>query len=194
MSGVVLRCPNCGTTRALPGECDACHEAEVRFFCTNHKPGHWLKSAQCPDCGARFGESAKSSPPEATPVDPQAPLPSRRPRQTIEPARTPSTLGGSGAGGSPTTDVPSDADEDLRRKQALRKVIMARLPELLGPTRRRPPEDPDLVYHSGRSSLPNVGGFVARALFLVVFIMIALFFFALLLGSSLLGGFGVVIL
>jgi hypothetical protein len=71
---------------------------------------------------------------------------------------------------------------------------MARLPELLGPTRRRPPEDPDLVYHSGRSSLPNVGGFVARALFLVVFIMIALFFFALLLGSSLLGGFGVVIL
>jgi hypothetical protein len=73
-------------------------------------------------------------------------------------------------------------------------VIMSRLPELLGPARRRPPEDPDLVYHASRPSRPNVGGLLARALFLVFFIMIALFLFALFLGSSLLGGFGVVIL
>lgn len=194
MSGVVLRCPNCGTTRALPGECDACHEAEVRFFCTNHKPGHWLESAQCPDCGARFGETAVSARPRPTPVAPQAPRPSQRPRQTIEPVRTRSTLDGPGASGSPTTDLPSGAAEELRRKKALRNMIMARLPELLGTPRRRPPEDPDLVYHTSRSSPPSIGSFVARAVFLAFFIMIALFFFALLLGGSLLGGFGVVIL
>jgi len=194
MSGVVLRCPNCGTTRALPGECDACHEAKVRFFCTNHTPGHWLESAHCPDCGARFGRPAVSSPPAPTPVAPTAPRPSRRPQQTTEPMRTRSTLDSTGASGSPTIDHASGATEELRRKQALRNVIMARLPELLGTTRRRPPEDPDLVYHSIRSSPSNVGGFVARAVFLVFFIMVALFFFALLLGGSLLGGFGVFIL
>lgn len=193
MSGVVLRCPNCGTTRALPGECDACHEAEVRFFCTNHKPGHWLESAQCPECGARFGEHAKSPTPEPTPVAPRPPRPSRRPQQPAELSRPRSTLDSSDVVGSPPTDASTDAAEDLRRKLALRNVIMARLPELLGPTRRRPPEDPDLVY-SSRSLRPTLGGFVAKALFLAFFFMIALFLFALFLGSSLLGGFGVVIL
>ena len=28
MTGVILRCPNCGTSKATPGECDACHEAQ----------------------------------------------------------------------------------------------------------------------------------------------------------------------
>lgn len=50
---VVLRCPNCGTTQATPGECDACHEAEVRYFCTNHTPGIWLDGPTCPQCAAR---------------------------------------------------------------------------------------------------------------------------------------------
>ena len=48
MSGVVLRCPSCGTTRAAPGECDACHEAQVRYYCTNHTPGRWLELAVVP--------------------------------------------------------------------------------------------------------------------------------------------------
>ncbi len=194
MSGVVLRCPNCGTTRALPGQCDACHEAEVRFFCTNHKPGHWLESVQCPECGARFGEPTKPHPPEPTPVAPRAPRPSRRPQQPAESSRRRTTLDSSDVVGSPPPDASGDAAEESRRKLALRNVIMARLPELLGPTRRRPPEDPDLVYHSSRSSRPSLGGLVAKALFLVFFIMIALFLFALFLGSSLLGEFGVVIL
>jgi hypothetical protein len=55
MSSVVLRCPNCGTTQAGPGECDACHEAQVRYFCTNHNPGQWLTSSKCPQCNAQFG-------------------------------------------------------------------------------------------------------------------------------------------
>lgn len=63
---VVLRCPSCGTTRAMPGECEACHEAEVRYFCTNHTPGLWLASPGCLECGAIFGEAKRS--PSSMPV------------------------------------------------------------------------------------------------------------------------------
>jgi hypothetical protein len=28
----VLHCPNRGTTRPMPGECEACHAAQVRYF------------------------------------------------------------------------------------------------------------------------------------------------------------------
>lgn len=56
MTGVVLRCPNCGTVAATPGECEACHEAQVRYFCTNHTPGLWLEASSCTQCGARFGD------------------------------------------------------------------------------------------------------------------------------------------
>ena len=77
MSGVILRCPNCGTSRGAPGECDACHEAQVRYYCTNHKPGKWLDTPECPTCGAEFG----------VPMDPTprpGPRPTRaRPRTTI---------------------------------------------------------------------------------------------------------------
>ena len=63
MSGVVLRCPNCGTTRAAPGECDACHEAEVRWFCRNHEPGQWIDAPPCPVCGAGVERSPPPLPP-----------------------------------------------------------------------------------------------------------------------------------
>ena len=58
MTGVVLRCPNCGTVRSTEGQCEACHEASVRYFCTNHAPGVWLDATSCPQCGARFGDAA----------------------------------------------------------------------------------------------------------------------------------------
>ncbi|MBB5716501.1 hypothetical protein [Sphingomonas aerophila] len=61
MSDVVFRCSNCGTVQASTGECEACHEAQVRYFCTNHAPGKWLDGPSCPDCGARFGEDAPAS-------------------------------------------------------------------------------------------------------------------------------------
>jgi hypothetical protein len=76
MSGVVLRCSNCGTVQAKSGECDACHEAQVRYFCTNHTPGLWLDADSCAQCGARWGEAVESAAahrPDDPPVD-------RRPR------------------------------------------------------------------------------------------------------------------
>jgi hypothetical protein len=58
VTGVVLRCPNCGTVQATDGECEACHEAQVHYFCTNHTPGLWLDASSCAQCGARFGDVA----------------------------------------------------------------------------------------------------------------------------------------
>jgi len=55
MSSVVLRCSNCGTVQASAGQCEACHEAEVRYFCRNHNPGRWLDGPACNACGAQFG-------------------------------------------------------------------------------------------------------------------------------------------
>ena len=57
MTGVVLRCPHCGTTQEVEGTCDACQEASVQYFCLNHTPGVWLESESCPQCGAQFGDS-----------------------------------------------------------------------------------------------------------------------------------------
>ena len=67
---VALRCPACGTTQNHPGECDACYEAEVRYYCTNHTPGKWLDHPECSQCGAKFGDAPKPSPrpPERTPA------------------------------------------------------------------------------------------------------------------------------
>jgi len=58
---VVLRCPNCGTTRATAGECEACRDAQVRYFCTNHTPGLWLDDGVCRKCGSRFGAASRVS-------------------------------------------------------------------------------------------------------------------------------------
>lgn len=76
MNGVVLRCPNCGTAQPTGGECEACREATVRYFCTNHVPGVWLDSASCPQCGAGFGDPV---PAREAPRPPERPAP-RSPR------------------------------------------------------------------------------------------------------------------
>ncbi len=65
---VVLRCPNCGTTQATGGECEACHQAQVRPFCTNHEPGLWLAGQTCAACEARRAEAARARAP-SPPLD-----------------------------------------------------------------------------------------------------------------------------
>ena len=62
MSGVVRRCPHCGTMQEAEGECEACHEASVQYYCSNHSPGAWLETEACPRCGARFGDPSPPSP------------------------------------------------------------------------------------------------------------------------------------
>lgn len=62
MSDVFLRCPHCGTTQAAPGECEACHEDTVRYFCPNHTPGQWLDGPVCPECSARVASGRAAAP------------------------------------------------------------------------------------------------------------------------------------
>jgi hypothetical protein len=117
VTGVVIRCPNCGTTQAALGECDACHESETRYFCPNHSPGRWLDEPACSACGARLGvpPAGETSPTrpggrasgaggtrsrsrtpasprgrEATPLPPPPP-PVRRRRRPLPPEEPPPT-------------------------------------------------------------------------------------------------------
>ncbi len=85
MTGVVLRCPNCGTVHPEPGECAACHEAQVRCFCTNHSPGVWLNAEACPQCGARLGDPAPVLPSPAPEPAPEIIHPRRERRGEARP-------------------------------------------------------------------------------------------------------------
>ncbi len=107
MTGVVLRCPSCGTAQATVGECDVCHEAQVRPYCTNHTPGLWLETQACPRCGARFGETRPRPPaPAATPRPVPSPAEPPPRRETPSPART---RGPWSRGRLPTsTEAPSE--------------------------------------------------------------------------------------
>ena len=160
MTRVVLRCPNCGTTQAAPGECDACHEAQVRYFCTNHNPGQWLASPKCPQCGAQFGVAEpvrRAAPPPPRPApqpDRRAALPARPKVSPPPPAprRRPSPWG-------PFTPPSGSVGRD---------VSMGRLRDMLaGAARSR--RVPDAApYGMDTSPVPARAGCLGRALLLVV--------------------------
>jgi len=85
MTGVARRCPTCGTTQNHPGECEACSEGEVRYFCSNHSPGLWLDDPVCKTCGARFGDAPRKRPEPTRRAAPKAPT-RARPRPESRPA------------------------------------------------------------------------------------------------------------
>jgi hypothetical protein len=179
MSGVILRCPHCGTTAAATGECAACHESAVRYQCTNHTPGRWLDAPSCPDCGAAFGvaaprPAAPARPPrvEAEPVDVGMP-PSRRSRGPVGP-----TLGA-----EPWGHGPAPRDESARDAHAEMAEAHRRLEELLGTSARRPARDP---REPAAARVPGVGGCLFRLFFMLALLFLFLFAGPLLFGLSLL--------
>lgn len=187
MSVVVLRCPNCGTTKATPGECEACHEAEVAYYCTNHSPGLWLASPRCPECGAQFGIPAVRPAPSGSETVAVRPQKERRESELRGSARSSSTIVGKGA---PPRD---DMEEEIRRRAAIRKAVLTRLPELLRPRRDKSGSDEIYVPEAAHAGMA-LGGCFVRGILLGIFLLIALVFGALMLGGSLLHGFGIVIL
>jgi hypothetical protein len=157
MSDVVLRCPNCGTTQESPGECDACHEASVRYFCPNHSPGRWLDGPVCAECGAREARERAAergrtvppikpmppaSPPRSTPAAPPAATPPHvGPRRDVPPAvprpGTPRRFPDSDADGPYTVpDPPRDVTRDITHVGARGEVEppgwRVELPPLVG--------------------------------------------------------------
>jgi hypothetical protein len=188
---VVLRCPNCGTTRATVGECEACHEAQVRYFCTSHTPGLWLDAPTCPRCGARFGEAPRraSAPAPAMPA---------RARPTAS-ARAPASISGTpapysrrtppespaGIWGTREPTPPAGAEEPDARgsrlalwQNILRNAVLARyMARTAAPARERRP--------IGGSA----GGCLMRMMLLVMFLFVALVSALFLFGGALLQAF-----
>ena len=140
MTGVALRCPSCGTTQNHSGECDACYEAQVRYFCDNHNPGLWLDGTQCKACGARYGEAPKrpAAPPPAAP-----PPRARGPRPMPPPGEGPTEPRRARRGrvpDPPERPGPPDLFEMLRRAMAARGPARSEEDawERPPPTMRRP--------------------------------------------------------
>jgi hypothetical protein len=193
MSDVVRRCPNCGTTRATPGECDACHEAQVRYFCTNHTPGLWLDARTCPKCGARFGDPARrpSALAPATPVRAPAPTPARTPPPASpvapHPPYTRASLPDSGAGlWSSRERLPPADEEDLEPRPAAPMALWQQLLRAAVRARHiRSRAAPRRALAIGR----GLGGCLIRSVLLMIFLFIALVTALFLFGGPLLRGF-----
>lgn len=172
---VVLRCPNCGTTAAHAGECEACHETEVRYFCSNHTPGLWLDTSSCPTCGARFGV-ADRRPPAVEP-------PPARTRPSVPRA---SITSRPSAPIRPRTRAPDYTDE-LGRAPPPAPLWQSLLKAAL----RARYLSPRALPHRERAPVgPGLGGCLRRLIMLVLLLLLALAGAVFFLGRSLLGGSG----
>jgi len=173
MSGVVLRCPSCGTTQSHAGECDACSEGEVRSFCSNHSPGLWLDGQVCARCGARLGEAR----PEREPVPAREGRPpvSRLPTPDAEPPRK-----------SIRRPSPRPADPEETPVTPSLSDLLTELSEERERTRARIEDAPwrEPVTGPTRRSIPVMGCFLR--LILLVLLLIALVIGGL---SFVIGGF-----
>ena len=160
MSEVIIRCPNCGTTHAALGECDACHEAQTRYFCPNHEPGKWLEGPVCPACGARVGGGPAPRPSRPTPRPPGR-----------SPVRSPPTLGRRPA--LPAEAMPDEPERIL--EELLRSVHTPRGGEVAEPSagdaRDAWPAEPSLPPATV-SVLPVAG--CIRRFVLIVLVLLAL--------------------
>ena len=192
--GVALRCPTCGTTQSHRGECEACSEGEVRYFCSNHNPGLWLDAPVCTACGAELG-AAPSRPAEAT-VAGAAPTVSRRRTRPDLPPPLPRGGGTPSPGMRPSTGVkrspPKAADpEDTAVRPSLEDVLVDMLEE---GERTRPPveEAPwrERMAAAPRTSFPFVGCLVRLLLFVLLIIALAIFGLFLLMGGAFQGFIG----
>ena len=183
MSAVVLRCPACGTTQTQPGECDACSEGEVRYFCSNHSPGRWLDGAVCKECGVRFGDTPRSRP-ELTPrAAPTTPI-----RETTRRAASRPPSGGDA--GTPRTDswkAPSAADrDDTPDTPSLAELLVHTLEE----RERARHEAEEVLWREPAAAAPSrslpVGGCLVRlVLFVLLLVALGLAGFFLLIGGLL---------
>jgi hypothetical protein len=190
MTGVTLRCPNCGTTKSTPGECDACHEAQVRYYCTNHKPGRWLDAPACPQCGAKFGDPLRQA----------APPPPLPPRPTVSPSpdlsrtgsvRPPPAPGRAPWGRRERAPAPDRTVEAAHDSASVRAARTARMLEILRAASRagRRPRDVTYVPEAPPAGAA-FGGCLMRFIVLVMFMLIVFSFLLSMVGGSLIQMFG----
>ena len=190
MTGVILRCPNCGTSKATPGECDACHEAQVRYYCTNHKPGLWLDAPTCSHCGAQFGDPVRAP---ARPISPPTPS---RPRTTIpapSPTRSDSPPSPSKTSATPWGRRERDSLLSRRRLKQLMNapqcvtIRTARMLEILRAASRAGRMSRGATYTTPEAPPVGaaLGGCLMRFVILAIFLFITFALMVSLIGGSL---------
>jgi hypothetical protein len=191
MAGVVLRCPNCGTTKAAPGECQACHEAQVRYYCTSHTPGRWLDGAACSECGARFGEPAR--PPAPTlPARVRRPAPTPTGRPVERPRPWPAMPAGPWSRRPtppPRDDAPSTSfgsDDIPYRRPPSWPEFLREAASRARRMRAAPEPVPDIAAVG-----TALRGCLMRAVLLMVFLFVVFLFFSLILGGLFFQNLGV---
>ena len=185
MSSVILRCPNCGTTRSSLGECEACHESQVRYYCVNHTPSLWLDAKNCSACGARFGETPPPPPKAPAPAltrRPPAAAPPQRPKAASSPRSMPArrpVSGGVPADGhlrAPPGEI--EKTPDARRVRGERDVHVSGWGKMLraaSSARRSPLETKaDSGFDPGALPGRRPGGCLLRILLMIVFLFLAL--------------------
>jgi hypothetical protein len=182
---VVLRCPTCGTTQEDAGECEACSEGEVRYFCTNHDQGVWLDGPVCGSCGAKVGDPPSKPPTPRTPSLPTRPAgapdfrsPSRRraaePSSDLDLGRRPPRRAEPEEPAEP--EVPSSLRELLEEITEERARGRARSEVEDAPWARRPAE-------SRRSGFPPAGCLIRIVGLVFLLIAAAIIFLFLLFGG-----------
>jgi len=154
---VVLRCPNCGTTRSSAGECEACHEARVRYFCTNHAPGLWLNDRTCPSCAAAFADEAR----------PARVVPG--PTSRLEATRSPLSEAALPARASARPSPAASGSGPPERHELAAEFSLAPWQRLLSTVLRA--GAPSTISHTGRSA---IGGCLRRFVFMVLLLALAL--------------------
>ena len=200
MSGVVLRCPNCGTTRAAPGECEACHEAQVRHYCTNHTPGRWLDACACPQCGARFGEPPRPprAPAPAAPVRAPAPVAAARPASPAalrSPYPSPGRPRAGGEASERRERLPPAAEAEVDSRDERPAVRTTTWHDLLRAAARARPVPPlpreAAPYPEAAPRRRGPGGCLLRVVLLFMFLFVAFATAPFLFGRALLQMFGI---
>ncbi len=156
---VVQRCPTCGTTQSTAGECAACHEAQVRYFCTNHEPGLWLSGPTCPQCEARATLAARPSPATPAPISTTSARPAR-----ARPAALATEVRAAGTARTPTRPVDDEA-LDVRPS---RPALWAQLFRGAMLARPAPPAEEDL------EASPRAGGWLKQLIVRLVLIALVL--------------------
>jgi hypothetical protein len=186
---VLLRCPTCGTTQMTPGPCEACHAGEVRYFCTNHKPGFWLDTPRCADCGARFGDFPRPRAPTSAlpprtrsspPAHRRTAIPSTRPhRPAPEPLleASPDVWTRRDGMTSPSPERAPGALPTPLWMALLRNFILARRRSAIG----LPGERPRVAR--------GAGGCLLRLVFVLIFLFLATLAAVFMFGWSMLQGY-----
>ena len=186
MSGVALRCPNCGTTQHHPGECDACSDAEVRYFCSNHDPGVWIDGPVCPRCGAKFGDAPNREPERPPGSTAGARTGSRARRAEPPPRATPAGVGRRPAPPSRSPISDETLEEDIPTTPTLAELLAAMVERRRA---RREASEEEVWTRSPRERTSSgfpVAGCLLRIVLFAIFLFVLVFggWFVLLTGGN----------